>query len=135
MADISITAASVTAASDARKIYVTAGGTITAGMPVYKDTADNNKYKACDANAAASAVCAGVALNGSSDGQPLTVCEEGDVTYNAVLTRAEIYCVSENAGGIAPKADVGTGEYMSVIGVAISTTVLRVKPINSGVVV
>lgn len=131
MADISITAASVVAASSGRTKQVTAGGTVTRGMPVYKDTSDNNEYKACDANAQASSICDGIALNDAADGQPLTVCEEGNITYNAVLTKGEIYCVSENAGGICPEADVGSGEYMTVLGVATSTTVLKFKPISS----
>ena len=75
----------------------------------------------------------GIALNGASDGQPLSVIRSGDLTINAVLTAGAAYYLSETAGGIQPVADLGTGEYVGLIGVAKSTTVLSVRIVTPGV--
>lgn len=133
MADLVITAASVLRADNNSTVYNgTAGGTITAGMVVYQDSADS-ELKATDADAAATATVKGIALHGASDGQPLQIITEGNLTLNAVLTKGVVYYMSTTAGGIAPVADLAAGDYISVLGVATSTTNLYVKIINSGV--
>lgn len=133
MADISVTASAVLAAADARVVKGTAGATITAGQAVYRDT--DRKFKLADANNASATVRAavGIALNGASDGQPIAVIYEGDLTMNAVLTGGIPYFLSSDPGGICAIADVGSGEYVCQLGIASSTTVLKVKPIYTGV--
>jgi hypothetical protein len=69
---------------------------------------------------------AGIALNGASDGQPIDIITAGDLTVNAVLTAGTVYYLSPSAGGIAPLADVLSGDDVVVIGIARSTTVLKV---------
>jgi hypothetical protein len=124
MVDIVITPASVSA-SAASVEHGTAGATITAGQIVYLDTSDN-KYKLADNNSATAAVRQprGIALNGASDGQPLAIKKAGDVTLNAVLTAGTAYYLSDTPGGICPLADLLTGEYVCLLGLAKSTTVL-----------
>jgi hypothetical protein len=113
VADLSQTAANVNLVSGPTGSG-TAGGTITAGMPVYKDTTDSNHLKAADADAAASAVLAGVALHGAADGQPLTYAKPGaTIDWGATLTKATLYVVSTTAGGVAPAADLGSGDYIT----------------------
>lgn len=127
MADLSITAASVVAGDNAQTERGTAGETITAGQAVYKSAADNKFYKA-DNNSATAAVRQplGIALNGGSAGQPVVVQKSGDVTIGATLTAGTAYYLSDTAGGICPLADVGSGEYVALIGLAKSTTVLAI---------
>jgi hypothetical protein len=133
MTDISITAANVVAASDTRKVTGTAGATITAGQTVYLDATDN-RYKLADSNgAAALRVPVGIALNGASSGQPLTIAERGAITIGATLTGGVAYYQSDTPGGICPVADVGASEYVTLIGIATSTTVLDVSIVPSGV--
>jgi hypothetical protein len=67
----------------------------------------------------------GIALNGASVGQPVKVHKSGNLTLNAVLTAGQIYILSNTAGGIAPHSDLTTGWYPVVLGVALSTTVLK----------
>lgn len=50
MADVSVTAASVVKTATSLIGYGTAGGTVTAGQPVYADTTASNKLKPCDAD-------------------------------------------------------------------------------------
>jgi len=134
--DLSPTPANVV--KDANAVIVTgkAGATITAGQVVYADTADNGDYKLadCDLSAAASVV-AGIALNGASDGQPLSVLTAGDITIGAVVTVGEIYVLSGTAGGIAPEADLANPDYVSILGVGISATVIRIQRANSGITI
>ncbi len=134
MADISITASAVLAAASAVTETGVAGATITAGQMVYRDTADR-KYKLADANGASALIRTprGIALNGGSDGQPLTIAREGDITMNAVLTEGVAMYLSDTAGGICPVADVGSGEYATVLGIAKSSTVFALSINASGV--
>jgi len=133
MADISITAANVVAGSDAVRESGTAGATVTAGQLVYLDTSDM-KYKLADANgAAALRVPNGIALNGASNGQPLSVQKGGDITIGGTMTAGIPYFLSDTPGGLCPLPDIGTGEYSCIIGIAKSTSVLAVNIQPSGV--
>lgn len=135
MADISITAANVVAGSNVQKEAGIAGATITAGQVVYKDSADS-KYKLADSDSATAAAKnpRGVALHGASANQPLVIARSGDVTIGATLTAGTVYYLSDdNAGGIAPLADIGSGDDPIVIGMAKSTTVLTIDIQDPGV--
>jgi len=130
MADLSVTPASCVPGSDARTQQGIAGETITAGMAVYKAAA-TGKWMKADAEAH---TALGIALTGSSLNQPIVVQTGGDLTLGATLTANTPYFLSgATAGGICPIADVGTGEYLQEIGIAISTTVLRLTLTSTGV--
>lgn len=135
MADLSVTAANVVKGSNAVTENGHAGETITAGQVVYRDAA-TQKYLKCDADAPAAAARKprGIALNGASDGQPLQIQKVGDIVIGATLTGGTTYYLSgATAGGIAPLADVGSGEYYVIIGIAKSTSVLALSFNDSGV--
>ena len=135
MADISVTAASVAPGANCQTASGTAGATITAGQVLYVDTADSNKLKLADADLSSlGATIAGISLHGASSGQPITYATAGAVTFNAVLTASKAYILSATAGGIAPIADHTTGWRMSVLGVALTTTSLRLLIYNSDTV-
>jgi len=132
MADITITAADVNMVSG-RKISGTAGATITAGQSVYRDGTDSNKLKPADADTQATAVAAGIALHSASAGQPLQYQESGTLDTGATLSVGTVYVVSTTAGGIAPWADLLTGDYVSLLGVAVTANNLELILNNSGV--
>lgn len=132
MADLSITAANVIAASTATIEHGIAGATITAGQTVYLDETAGT-YKLADADGTGTTRTRGIALNGAGAGQPLAIIKEGDLTMGAVFTAGVSYFQSPNAGGIGARAEVLTGDYVTCLGIAISTTVLRVKIDYSGV--
>lgn len=128
MADISITAANVVKGSNAVVEAGTAGATITAGQVVYKDASDG-KYKLADADSATAAAKAprGIALNGASNNQPLSILRSGDITIGATLTPGTAYYLSPTtAGGICPLADVASGDDVVLLGLAESASVLAV---------
>lgn len=134
MADLTLTAASVLAGSGASIKHGTAGATITAGQQLYLDTATDT-WKLADSNGASAAIRTPTAtsLHASLAGQPITVLTSGPITIGAALTAGVAYYLSDTPGGICPVADLATGEYPTIIGIATSATVLEVDYTSSGV--
>jgi len=131
MTDISITAGNVVSGSNAVTENGFAGAAITAGQAVYRDTA--GLYQLADSNgAAALRVTRGIALNSAGANQPLAIQRQGDITIGATLTAGVTYYLSDTPGGICPLADVGSGEYACIVGIAKSTTVLAIGINASG---
>lgn len=135
MADLIITPTNVVAGSNVKTRQGTAGASVTAGQTVYKDPTDQ-KYKLADCDSATPAVrrTTGIALHAASNNQPLLVHTEGPLTIGAALTPGVAYYLSPNPGGICPVADLASGDYPTIIGIATSATVLDVKLHESGVV-
>jgi hypothetical protein len=127
MADYSVTAASVVKTTNTAISEGIAGGTITAGMAVYIDTTDSSKLKACDADVAATSVAAGIALHGAANGQPLKYATGGNLTFNTAFTTGDVVCVSTTPGGLAPYGDLAAGDFITVMGIATSTSNLRLQ--------
>lgn len=136
MADISVTAANVqivTSGTHPTQIKTgTAGGTITAGQPLYLNTSD--QLVAARADAASTDEVVGIALNGGSAGQKIHYAVGGDITIGATVVLGMAYYLSAGAaGGIAPHADLTTGNYVSFLGIAITTAIIRLAIMNAGV--
>lgn len=131
-ADISITAANVVPSSNAVISQGTAGATIAAGQLIYldgDDTDSNGKGKAklsdCDSATATIRVVDGIAINSASAGQPLVyVTFDPNLTIGGSQTANVILILSSTAGGIAPSADLTTGEYLICIGVVKTATTI-----------
>lgn len=131
-ADLTITAANVVPSSSAVVAETTAGATIAAGQLLYLDANDldvfgRGKAKLSDADgAAALRVVHGIAINSASAGQPVKyVTHDPALTVGGTQTPNTILILSgANAGGVAPAADLSTGEYLVVIGVVKTATVI-----------
>lgn len=134
MADITVTAANVKAGANAVVKTVTAGVAINAGQVVYQDTSDK-KYKLADADAQATARVAGIALNDAAADQPLEVQTDGDIDVGGTVVVGEVYLVSVTAGGIAPEADVLTGDYVSIIGIGTVANKLKMQILISDIAI
>lgn len=133
MADLTIsTPGSVVKYSNAKTAWGTAGTTITAGQSLYLDANTNLLMPAIDTSAAAAAAV-GIALNGGSVNQPIQYITSGGVNLGATLTLGVTYVVGAGAGGISPIADIGTGEYPTILGIAITTSRLEVNINRSGI--
>ena len=141
MAALTITAAQVLPGANAVVEQGTAGATITAGMSVYKDSADNNHWKPADADSTGTAITAGsaglsIALHGASDGQPLRVQTGGDeITLGAGAAPAQgtVYVVGVTGGAIAPESDLASGDRLSILGVGDGTSKLKLCMKATGV--
>ena len=136
MADLTITAANVVAVNSVTPRMGLAGETMTAGKAVYFNTT-TNRWMLADADSvtAEARQAIGIAMNGASSGQPVDVFISGDLTIGATLTLGAAYYLSKTPGGICPVADVTTGSYVCLLGIAKSTSVLAVNIQFPGVVV
>lgn len=135
MTDIAITAANVVAGSTATTETGVAGASITAGQVVYLDET-TGKYGLADTDSATAAVRKprGIALHAASENQPLKICKAGPITIGGTVAAGVAYYLSGTAGGICPIADVATGDYPSIIGMGISTSVIQVDIQAPGVI-
>jgi hypothetical protein len=139
LADIAITAANVVPVANEflqlDKSYV-AGETIAAGAAVYLDTTGATfKWMKADADSATAAArrASGIALSSASLNQPLVVQTAGDITIGGtVAANTHYYLSGAVAGAICPLADVGTGEYLQLIGIGLSTSVIRLSFLTTG---
>lgn len=132
MADISITAANVIASSSAQRTSKVAASTITAGQPVYVNS--SGLVAPADANASATtANVLGIAENGGGTGQRISVItQDPALVIGATVAIGDVLILSATAGGIAPVADLASGHYCTVLGVAVSTTAINLKLVAAG---
>lgn len=116
---------SIKPSSDTILTRVQWGDTVILGQPVYLDS--NTKYKV---GAASSIITANVSAIAFSAGV--------DTDYGYILSGSTImtfvgttfiigdpYFLSATAGNIVPLADVLTGHYVTLLGIALSATTIR----------
>jgi hypothetical protein len=127
MTNLVITAANVVAGADATVETGSAGEAITAGQTVYRSST-TGKYMLADSNSATveARKSRGIALNSAALNQPLQVQRGGDIALGAVLTAGTAYYLSDTPGAICPVADIGSGEYVCLLGLAKTTSVLAI---------
>lgn len=128
MADLTITTTSVVGLGP--KLRRVAGGTITAGLAVRKDSAGD--LGAASDDSAANAAVEGIALNDAADGQPVTYQQNGNIDLGATLAVGKVYVLS-TSGAIAPVDDIAGSEFVTVLGVATASDNLLMGIIKSGV--
>lgn len=114
---------------------VTLGGTIAAGQPVYKDSADS-KYKLGDNNAsAATADVKGIAITpGVADGAGYVATEGSIILVGTTMVVGTTYYLGATAGEIVPEADLATGNRVTRLGTASTTTQLDLSIKSTGIV-
>ena len=122
MADLSsITAVRPTAFTVVRNVQY--GATIAAGQPVVKS---GTKYVLADADASAALAAAeGIAISpGVDNGYGLIATGGSIVLVGTTMAVGESYLVAPTPGGIMPNADKATGDYVTKLGTASTTTQL-----------
>jgi len=118
--DLSITATSVKASTTALTKTGTAGVAVTAGQVVYYDSATRT-YKLAKADALGTSNAEGIALHAAAANQPLRiVLADDNFTPGVSATEGTLLAVSAaNAGGIAPVADLATGNFPLVFAIVL----------------
>lgn len=133
MANLSQTAANV-GVGDARSRVriVTAGESITRGMPIYESA---GQWFQADANVQAASQATAIAQSSASTNGALLISEGAGALINlgATLVVGETYVVSATKGAIAPIGDLTTGDYPCILGTATSTSLIRTAFFYSGV--
>lgn len=132
MADLTVTPANVVPQAGAQIEHGTYGATVTAGQAVYLNTT-TGKWELADADVAASANAVGIALNNGAINQKGSIIVGGSVAMGAILTVGTVYVVSATAGGICPDADLASGDYVTILGTPLSTSILKVQRLVTGV--
>lgn len=133
MADISVTPANVIQSTGAVIEVGVAGEVIDAGEVVYK-SATTGKYMLAQCDDEANDDAVGIALNNAAaDGQPLSVQTRGDITIGGTVAVGTLYCLSATAGGISPSAELVATNYVTLIGIGISATVLRLNLLTTSI--
>ncbi|KKL16980.1 hypothetical protein LCGC14_2490120 [marine sediment metagenome] len=132
MADLTVVAANVKPAASTVTKKGIAGESISAGESVFK-AADGGIELCENDQAALDAACIGVALNDAAVDQPIEYAITGDVNMGAIMTIGQTYVVGAAPGGIAPEVDVIATEFLTVIGVATTTSNLKLGILQSGV--
>jgi hypothetical protein len=135
MADLSsITAVRPTATTT--KIDATYGATIAAGQSVYKDTADGDKWKLADAdNTTVTAGSGGVGIAmtpGVDDGKGIIATGGSVILVGTTMAVGTTYIVSDTPGGIKPTADAASGDNVTLLGNAATTTQLDITAVATG---
>ncbi len=136
MADYTITAANVLKGANAVTATGIAGGTITAGQPLYSDATDSNKLKLADADASlAASTVVGLALHAALSGQPITYLTEDDDYTHGLSSPAtsDIVILSSTAGACCPASDLSSGEFPQLLMICKSATKAVVKFVAGGV--
>ena len=127
-AAISITAANVVGL-EGDKVQRIAGGTVTSGQVV---RISSTAVIAAVNDNAANANAYGIALNGGGTGQPIVVQTTGEITIGGTVAVGKIYALG-TAGGIIPVDDIAGSEFITIIGVGISATAIRLSIKAGGV--
>jgi hypothetical protein len=121
MADLTVTAASVLWTSGTKQTGV-AGATVTAGQAVYLDSTTSTLKLAQSDGTAAETDAVGIALHAAGSGQPLFYAAQGAViNIGATTSKATTYVVATTAGGVAPQADLTSGNRIVRLGFATAT--------------
>ncbi len=131
MADLAPVAASVLAGSGSATESGTAGATIAQGDVIYKDATDSNKMKLAINSSEAAAAAKGIAINAASSGQPVSWVSQGTINLGVATAAGTTYVVSDNSGKIAPDADLGSGDYKTILGVGSTTANELILDINA----
>jgi hypothetical protein len=106
------------------------GESVSVGHFLYKTAA--KKYEKAKAETDKAEVSAIALVAGVLDGMAIVAKVGAVLTFDAVLTPG-VYVLSPTAGKMRPVADLASGDVMTVVGVAISTTQFIFDPITTGV--
>lgn len=130
MADITVTAANVNRITGNLKRGVAAEA-ITAGQSVYINA--SGLVALADADAVLTAAAVGIAECNAAAGQNVNYLTGGTMDVGATLTVGTTYVVSTTAGGIAPIADLASGDFTTILGIASAAGVLNLNIWASGI--
>lgn len=137
MADISITPANVQASANAiiKSGPVAAATTIAQGQTVYI-TAANTLGLADSDGTTPAFVVAGIALSAGSPGQRINYVEsDPSFTFGGTVLAGDVILQSDTPGGVTKTVgELEAGDVVTVLGVALTTTTMNLKPVQGGAI-
>ena len=138
MAIVTLTPADIRVGAGSTVSVGTAGETIVPGDFLYLKAADNKHWKAINSSAVEAAVV-GVSIGWAAADAPVPYIPiNAGTSYlgsaTAAWTKGYTYIIGDTSGGLMPSADVTAGQYVTVSGVAASTTSLLLYSDQTGLV-
>ncbi len=136
MAAIPITPTNLRLSTGASTSTGTSGETITPFQLVYR--AANGKLMKAVNSSLLEATLLGVAITYAAVDEQIgyvPVSAGGGTILNSAaadFTQGAVYCISDTAGEMFPAGDIGTGDYVTVVAYAISTTSLQMHNVQTG---
>lgn len=132
MADITVVPVNVKVAGSIVSL-VQVGEAVVQGMVGYLN-ATTGKYMLTQSDGtAAQAQAKGFFVTPAATDGEAVISIGGTIDLGATLVLGETYVVSQTLGGIAPIADIATGDFVTHLGVAISTSLLKQAISISGI--
>jgi hypothetical protein len=127
MADLSITAANVKLKTSTGVFVLQVGEAVAQGRTLYQRASDG-KYMLGDADVLATSLVRYIALTPASTDGYVVAVRDGEIDLGATLTAGATYVASTTPGGIAPIADLASGDFKTILGTArdASTLVLDI---------
>lgn len=132
MADLTIGTVTVQSALTRSDLDVKqVGEAVAIGDVVYLNTVDS-KYHEADASTEAEAKASHLVLSAAATDEYAVLMKLDSsvplqIDVGATLTVGTTYVVSATAGAIAPESDLSSGEYVTHLGVASTTSLLDIK--------
>lgn len=136
MADITVDPTLVLKGASSQLLQCVSGATITAGKPIYVSPTTNIAVLADSNGAPPINACSGMSLNAASTGQILDyVATDALLTLGAAtLTAGSAVYLSDTPGGLTMDyTDIASGSTVIIVGVALSTSTMNLKPVVGGV--
>lgn len=130
MSILSITAASFVPSANAVYESFVAGATLTRGQPYYLDSAASYVAKAGVATSQAAARIRGISASDVAVGQRgLGVIRDPALAIGATTTKGVPYYLDDTAGGIATYDELGTGDYVTFLGLGNTGNLVNFDPL------
>lgn len=128
-----ITVGTVSHGSNADLDFGPCSAALSAGDVLYESGTD---MLAADADASASAVVKGIAVVDAAAGSSVLYIKSGDIVFTgSPLTTGTEYYLGTTAGTIVPKGDLGSGDYVTLLGIATDANTLRVGIVPYGITI
>ncbi len=140
MANVTITASSVVPSANSLKSSIQLGEAADAGDIVYFKSSDAKWYLANATTLEESGNGAGsnlkmLASSGAANQYVVGVDPKSSITVGAVLTKGRAYVLSATDGLIANEGDLTSGQFLTIVGYAITSSVLFFDPTSTGVTI
>ena len=112
MADLTIGTVTLLDNAGMQPVMVEVGEAVSAFQPLYLDTSGSTPvYSLADASDTDKDEVEGICYSDSADGGTGLLLPQGTrVDLGSILTKGVTYCLSTNAGKIAPQSDLTTGD-------------------------
>lgn len=133
MPELTITPGSVAVVTETQFERFNAGVAIDAGDVMRLDS--QSQWQLADNTGTTNADMYAIAVNSGGVGQEIKGLVYGVVSLGAVLTVGEVYVIGTTGGSMRPHSELTTGDFVTIVGVAQTTSNLLIARIPSGVAV